>query len=140
KEVLARISPLGASGRIAQSQSTVLNTILDINRLNRLVDQRVTYGNNTLSVDELFNILTGHIFRKEAMKDICSRALQYDYIEHLGAILKSKNGVADIKAKVRMELMKIKKKYNPKKYHSANTIEAGHILELNRLIDKEIEK
>ncbi len=140
KDVLTRISPLGASGRIEQLQSAVLNTLLDSQRLNRLVDQRVTYGNGTLGIDELFGILTDHIFRKEAMQDICSRSLQYDYIEHLGKILKGRSAVADVKAQVHIVLIEIQNKYNAKKYRSAKTIEAGHILELNRLIDNEINK
>lgn len=62
RDVIFLLQPSGTADRVLQSQSAVLNRILQTTRLNRMIEWETTYGEAVYPVEELFADLRGGIW------------------------------------------------------------------------------
>ncbi|PHI20227.1 zinc-dependent metalloprotease [Lewinellaceae bacterium SD302] len=136
-EILQRISPSGVAKRIEGLHDHALGNLFQVNRLNRLVEQRAVYGEEQYGVLDLMNQVSDHIFASRGENSAYRRELQRKFVQSAGALLRNEDLAADAKAATRLNLTKIKNRYANAQAQSS--LLAAHRVELREMIDRELE-
>jgi hypothetical protein len=94
REVLRRIEGTGSAERIRAAQEGTLNSILDAERIARLIEAEAEYGNKTYTPTEMLEDLRNGIWselRSGRNTDVYRRNLQRAYIDRIGALMKEES-------------------------------------------------
>ncbi|MEL6142698.1 MAG: zinc-dependent metalloprotease, partial [Bacteroidota bacterium] len=137
KNILERIAPVGVVERIKGLQNRALARIFQVDRLNRLVEQRAVYGPNQFGVDRLMEEVSSHIFRRKADEDAYGRELQRNFITAAGKLLREDDLTAEAKAVTRFTLANLQFRFQGEVDHAS--IKAAHRAELVRLIEQALD-
>jgi hypothetical protein len=113
EDILARISPDGAVDRIHSLQTGALNRLMEIDRLERLLEGEARYGAQAYSITSLFNDTRTGIFADlngRVQSDLFRRNLQRSYVEKMAELMKEEEDdvqETEIPALARMTLMEL---------------------------------
>jgi hypothetical protein len=91
REVLRRIEGTGSAERIRTFQASTLNSVLDADRIIRLIEAEAEYGRDTYSATEMLTDLRNGVWselRNGISTDVYRRNLQRAYIDQLGQLMK----------------------------------------------------
>jgi hypothetical protein len=107
-DILYRIEASGVQERIRERQASVLSQVLDVNRLNRVVEQGALGGHDAYGLEELLSDLRSAVWGGLAPGDIADpfrRNLQRSDLARMGALMEDPEALAtDIAPLVRGEL------------------------------------
>lgn len=144
KEILNRIEPDGAIERIQNLQTRALNSLLSVDRINRLVSTVEQEGAEAYSPIELMTDLRKGIFSElyAAQKtDAYRRNLQRAFIDIASEYIKKEKAdddevlKSDASALMRGVLNQMRRDLNTRKNYSGNTITQYHFEDLIARID-----
>ena len=115
-EILRRIEETGFTERIRSMQERILSSLLNKDRVIRILDNEANNGKNAFTLQELFTELNKGIFSELSGSkaiDLYRRNLQRVYLDQLGNIIKSEDKIlsaTDLKALTRASLREIEQK------------------------------
>ncbi|MDA9554801.1 zinc-dependent metalloprotease [Pelobium sp.] len=159
---LAKFDQAGFIEKLRRTQASVLNGILEVNRMSRMIDNSAKNGSNAYSVEELFNDLHKGIFTELASGsniDVYRRNLQRAYLDRLETLMKDpepaapnpfagrggnsapviKAGDTDIRPLARLELINLKNDINKALPKYSNPTLKAHLIDavarINAILD-----
>ena len=150
KEIIGRTENAGIMERITSSQTRTLNNILDLGRMNRMVENETLNGSDAYTLVSMMSDLRNGIWselRSGRSIDTYRRGLQRAYVEKLGSIMVAKDvksfrgstpvtvKQSDILPVVRGELNRIKRDAQRAAASAPNTITRYHLQDIAKRID-----
>jgi hypothetical protein len=150
KEIIGRTENSGIMERVTSIQTRTLNNILDLGRMNRMVENETLNGNNAYSLVSMMSDLRNGIWSELNSRksiDTYRRGLQRAHVEKLGSLMTAKDvksfwgstpvtvKQSDILPVVRGELNRIKRDAQRAANTAPNTITRYHLQDIAERID-----
>ncbi|NJB87678.1 hypothetical protein GGR26_003462 [Lewinella marina] len=107
EDILQRISATGVAEKIASLQEYAIRTLLDEERLNRMVENKARDA-KTYGVMDLMEGTRSGVFTAENTNSSYGRNLQAAYVEAVTKLLKNEEVAADVRAAARANLTQIR--------------------------------
>ncbi|WP_116126963.1 zinc-dependent metalloprotease [Lewinella sp. IMCC34183] len=130
EDILQRISATGVADKIESLQTYAIGTLMNEDRLNRLVEEAAR-NTQAYGVMDLMNDTRTGIFTAENTNSSYGRNLQANYVDALTKLLKNEDVAADVRAAARANLMEIRSSLSGR---SGDALVAGHQSELSQNI------
>ena len=112
EDILRRYQPTGALSQIRSGQSSALNQVLNVARMDRLVEQEAFHGNDAYSLGEALDDLRSGVWSEVASgqaTDAYRRNLQRAYLDRMKTIMWDDNAMqGDVATFARGQLMTLK--------------------------------
>ncbi len=130
EDILQRISATGVAEKIEGLQSYAIGTLMNEDRLNRLVEQQARNTQAYGVMDLMEDTRTG-VFNAENTNSSYGRNLQANYVDALTDLLENEDVAADVRASARANLMEIRTGLLGRQ---ADALVTGHLSELSQRI------
>ena len=111
-DIMRRFQGTGALAQVRGSQSSALNQVLNVARMNRLVEQEAFHGNDAYSLGEMLDDLRGGVWTEVASgeaTDAYRRNLQRAYLDRMKTLMWDDAAMqSDVATFARGQLMTLK--------------------------------
>jgi hypothetical protein len=111
-DILYRIEASGVQERIQERQATALDQVLDVNRMNRVIEQSALGEHDGYGLDELLSDVRSAVWGRLAPGDVADpfrRNLQRSYLDRMAALMEDPAALGtDIAPLVRGELEELR--------------------------------
>ncbi len=132
EDILQRISATGVAEKIEGLQAYAIRTLMNEERLNRLVEERAR-NTQAYGVMDLMEDTRRGVFNAENTNSSYGRNLQANYVDALTELLKNEEVAADVRAAARANLMEIRTNFLVGN-RSNDALVLGHKSELSQQI------